>query len=125
MKEAARDGATVFLSSHVLAEVEDLASRVGILRRGRLVKVAKVGELRRQARQHVDLYFVGKADAQPFARIPEVLEASASDSVVRLVVEGSIERVLRTAARLHAHRIVSPEADLEEVFLQFYTDDAK
>jgi ABC-2 type transport system ATP-binding protein len=42
---------------------------------------------------------------------------------VHLVVEGSVERVLRAAARLHAHRIVSPEADLEDVFLAFYQDD--
>ncbi|MGH2759925.1 MAG: ABC transporter ATP-binding protein [Actinomycetota bacterium] len=125
VREAAGEGATVLLSSHVLAEVEDLAGRVGILRRGRLVKVARVGELRRRARQHIDLYFDGGADAEPFARIPEVAEATASDGVVRLIVEGSVERVLRTAARLHAHRIVSPEADLEQVFLDFYKGDAE
>lgn len=120
--EAAGDGATVFLSSHVLGEVEDLARRVAILRRGRLIALAEVRELRRRARQRVELHFDEDADAAPFRRIGEVVEASASGTVVRLVVEGSVERVLRTAARLHAHRIISPEADLEEVFLELYRD---
>jgi ABC-2 type transport system ATP-binding protein len=122
VRESAAGGATVFLSSHVLAEVEDLADRVGILRRGQLVTVARVDELRRSARQHIELYFDGSIDPAAFRRIPEVIEVSARDSVVRLVVEGPVERVLRTAGRLHARRIVSPEAELEQVFLDFYRE---
>ncbi|MEX0875378.1 MAG: ABC transporter ATP-binding protein [Actinomycetota bacterium] len=121
--ERATDGATVFLSSHVLHEVDEMADRVAILRKGRLVKLASIHQLRQQARQHIDLHFEGKANAEPFARVPEVIEAHARGNSVHLVVEGSVERVLRTAARLHAHRIVSPEADLEDVFLAFYQDD--
>ena len=112
----------MFLSSHVLSEVELLADRVAILRRGRLVKIARVKDLRRSARQRVDLYFHDRVDAAPFTRIPEVVESRHADGVVHLVVEGSVERVLRTAARLHAYRIVSPEADLEDVFLEYYED---
>ena len=123
VREAAGDGATVFLSSHVLTEVEDLAERVAILRRGRLVKLARVAELRRSARQHIDLYFDRRVDTKPFRRLPEVIEATAVDGLVRLVVSGSVESVLRTAARLHARRIVSPEAELEQVFLDFYTGE--
>ena len=122
LREAAHDGATVFLSSHILHEVEDLADRVAILRLGRLVEVASVADLRRRARQRIDLYIDGKADAGSFAHIPEVVEATSTAGVVHLLVEGSVERVLRTAARQHAHRIVSPEADLEEIFLAFYRE---
>ncbi|HYZ90766.1 MAG TPA: ABC transporter ATP-binding protein [Actinomycetota bacterium] len=122
VRETSGEGATVFLSSHALAEVEDLAERVAILRRGRLVKVARVDELRRTARQHIDLYFDRRVDAKPFARLPEVVEATAADGLVRLVVSGRVEGVLRTAARLHARRIVSPEAELEQVFLDLYRE---
>ena len=124
VREASADGATVFLSSHVLNEVEDLAERVAILRRGKLVKVARVGDLQRTARQLIELTFEGRADAKAFARIPEVVEATSNGGVVHLVVEGSVERVLRTAARLHAHRIVSPEAELEEIFLELYRGES-
>lgn len=65
-----RDGATVFLSSHVLPEVEALADRVGILRKGQLVTVAAIDQLQRQARQHVDLYLAREASAEPFADLP-------------------------------------------------------
>jgi ABC-2 type transport system ATP-binding protein len=123
LQEVKKQGTTVFLSSHVLSEVEELADRVAIIRRGRLVKLAGVHELRRRARQRIDLYVSGTPDAAPFKRIPEVVEARATRGVVHLVVDGSVERVLRAAARQHVHRIVSPEADLEDVFLEFYRDE--
>ena len=120
VREAVQDGATVLLSSHVLPEVEQLADRVAILRKGKVVKLGTMGQLRRQARQRIDVYFDQKVDPKPFRLIPEVVEATTVNRTVRLVVEGTVERVLRTAARLHAHRIVSPEADLEDVFLSYY-----
>jgi ABC-2 type transport system ATP-binding protein len=125
LREAATEGTTVLLSSHVLPEVEQLADRVAILRKGRVVKQGSVEQLRRQARQRMDLYFDKKVDLKPFRSIPEVVEATSENRTVHLVIEGSVERVLRTAARLHAHRIVSPEADLEDVFLSYYQDDKR
>jgi ABC-2 type transport system ATP-binding protein len=121
VRETAAEGATVFLSSHVLPEVEALADRVGILRRGRLVAVAGVAELRAQARQRLDLHVAdGAGAAAAFAGIPEVVDVSVADSVVSLVVEGSVDAVVKAAAGLEVHRIVSHEADLEDVFLGYY-----
>lgn len=123
VREAVADGATVFLSSHLLHEVEELADRVGILRNGHLVTVAGVADLRRRARQRFEFHVHGKADAKPFAKLPEVVEATGDHGVVRLVVEGSVERVLKTAARMRVHRMVSHETDLEDVFLALYRGD--
>ena len=127
VREVAADGATVLLSSHVLPEVEALAARVGIVRQGRLVAVAGVDELRRTARQRLELHVasqVGEADLAPFRELPEVGEVTARAGVVHVVVEGSVDKVIKAAAALEVLRIVSHEADLEDVFLRYYQQEA-
>ena len=123
VREVVADGATVLLSSHVLPEVETLATRVGILRRGRLVAVAGVDELRQTARQRLELHVAGAADAERFRGVPGVVEASASPGVVHVVVEGSVDGAIKAAAGMEVVRIVSHEADLEDVFLRYYEGD--
>ena len=123
VREVVADGATVLLSSHVLPEVETLATRVGIVRKGRLVTVAGVEELRQTARQRIELHVagpVGEADLGRFRAVPEVTEASAEAGVVLLVVEGSVDGVVKVAAGLEVLRIVSHETDLEDVVLRYY-----
>lgn len=124
VRELADDGATVFLSSHVLPEVEELATRVAIVRRGQLVTVANVVDLREQARHRIDIRTDGVADVSAFVAIPEVVEAHGDGELIRLVVEGSIDRVVKTAARFDVVRIVTYETDLEDVFLGFYQEDS-
>jgi ABC-2 type transport system ATP-binding protein len=123
LRRAVEGGTTVFLSSHILPEVEVLADRVGIVRRGRLVAVAGIDQLRAQARQRIDLHVAGPADASVFAGLPEIVSLASTDSVVHLVVEGSVDGVLKAAAGLEVRRIVTHDADLEEVFLGYYRDD--
>ena len=126
VRELSRTGVTVFLSSHVLPEVEALAGRVAILRRGELVTVAGIDELRRQARQRIDLHLAEPAepgDAARFFGVPGVVEAAADGSTIRLTVEGAVGDALKVAADLDVIRIVSHETDLEEVFLSHYQQD--
>jgi ABC-2 type transport system ATP-binding protein len=123
VREVVADGATVLLSSHVLPEVEALATRVGIVRRGRLVAVAGVEELRQAARQRIELHVAGDPDAERFRGVPGVVGASSSPGVVHLVVEGSVDGVIKVAAGMEVVRIVSHEADLEDVFLRYYEGD--
>ena len=120
VREVAAEGATVLLSSHVLPEVEALADRVGIVRQGRLVTVAGVDELRRGARQRLDLHIAGEPDVDCFRTAPGAVEVTASPGVVHVVVEGSVDAVIKAAASMEVVRIVSHEADLEDVFLRYY-----
>ena len=122
VREVIASGATVFLSSHVLHEVERVADRVGILRRGRLVAVVDVDELRQLARQRIDLTVRGAVDPRVFAAVPGVVEVTVHDGVVRLVVEGSVDPVLKAAAGLTVDRIATEQIDLEEVFLDYYRE---
>jgi ABC-2 type transport system ATP-binding protein len=122
VRELAGAGTTVFLSSHVLPEVEALAGRVAILRRGELVTVAGVEELRQQARQRIELRLARPADATRFAGVPGVAEAQTEDTRIRLLVEGPVGPLLAAAAGLEVQRIVTHEADLEDVFLSYYQE---
>lgn len=117
-------GATVFLSSHVLPEVEVLADRVGILRKGELVTVASVDDLQYQARQRIELYVSGRASIKPFQKLPGVTEVSRAGSIISVVVEGPVDAVLKEAARVNVRRIVTRETDLEDVFLRYYKGDS-
>ncbi|KAB2340126.1 ABC transporter ATP-binding protein [Actinomadura rudentiformis] len=124
VRELAADGATVFLSSHVLPEVELLARRVAILRQGRLMTISTIDDLRRQARQRLDLHLSRAPDApEEFRRLPGVVEATVAGRTLRLVVDGSVAEVVRAAARLGVERIVTHEADLDEVFLRYYQEE--
>ena len=126
VREVVAEGATVLLSSHVLPEVETLATRVGIVRQGRLVAVAGVEELRQSARQRLELHVGGaveEADLARFRAVPEVVEVAADAGVVHLVVEGPVDGVVKVAAGLEVLRIVSHETDLEDVFLRYYEGD--
>ncbi|MHC4711444.1 MAG: ABC transporter ATP-binding protein [Planctomycetota bacterium] len=117
--ETRASGRTIFLSSHVLPEVERLADRVGIVRQSRLVALEDVEALKEKALRHVEMTFAGRIDPQAFQRLTGVRKLSASDDGLRLT--------LQVAARLSATDLVSHEAELEEIFLAHYgqaRDDA-
>jgi ABC-2 type transport system ATP-binding protein len=118
--EAKAEGRTVFLSSHVLGEVERVCDRVAIIRDGRLVKVDRVEALRDLTHHQVELRFSGPAPAAEFARLPGVSDVVANDGVLRLRVVGAIAPVVRAAAGYELIDFVSREPSLEETFLAQY-----
>lgn len=121
--EVVAEGATVFLSSHVLPEVEALASRIAILRRGRIVTVSTMRELEGRARQQIELHVSGKATVRTFERLPNVVDASRSGNVITVIVQGPVDGVIKEAAKINVRKIFTHEADLEHVFLDLYRDD--
>jgi len=121
--EAAAEGRTVFLSSHILPEVERIADRVGIIRGGNLVAVASVAELKAKAVRRLELRFAAPVDVAAFEGVPGVRAAVSTDAgrVIDLQIEGSVDAVLKAAARYEVVNLVSREGDLEEAFLAFYS----
>ncbi len=117
---AAAEGATVFMSSHVLSEVEEVAGRVGILRAGRMVDVDEISELRRRAGQWVELRFAAPVTVGEFARLEGVTDVEVTDQRVKLVLRGEPNALLKTAARHHVVGWSAQNRDLEELFLDFY-----
>ncbi|MFH1474296.1 MAG: ABC transporter ATP-binding protein, partial [Chloroflexota bacterium] len=88
--EAKAEGRTVFLSSHILGEVEKTCGRVAIIREGRLVKTDTVDALRDLAHHQVELRFTGAVPIESFAGLPGVSDVVADDHVLRLRVTGAI-----------------------------------
>ena len=120
IEERVADGTTVFLSSHVLPEVERVAHRVAILREGRLISLAAIDDLRSRVRQHIELHIVGTPDASRFRDLPGVVAVEVNGNVIAITVEGSLDPVIKRAADFNVERIVSHESDLEDAFLDLY-----
>jgi ABC-2 type transport system ATP-binding protein len=126
LDEARDGGATVFLSSHVLSEVERVCDRVGIIRSGRLVRVAHLDELRRIRVHTIELEFA------PGARVPEaeiraaagVEDVIVDDRRVNCTLRGDFEPLLDAIRESAVTDMVSTEPSLEEVFLSYYSDGA-
>ena len=120
VREARKDGRTIFLSSHILSEVERTADRVGIIREGVLVKVDSVEGLRDLAHHQVELRFAGPVPTAAFEHLPGVSEVAAEAHVLRMRVSGAITPVVRAAAQYELLDFVSREPTLEETFLAQY-----
>jgi len=120
IREAKEEGRTVFLSSHILSEVEKTCDRVAIIREGRLVRVDRTVALRDLAHHTVELVFSGPVPAGEFEAIPGVSNVVAEDHVLRMRVSGNIAAVVRAAAQYDLADFVSREPSLEETFLAEY-----
>lgn len=116
------EGGTVFLSSHVMAEVEALADTVAIVRDGRLVVTTDAEELRSTATHRVTITFEDGSTPPTAAleALDSVRELVVEDSRARMVVEGSMAELITTVAPWGVERIVSEELDLGEIFLRYY-----
>ena len=118
--EAQAEGRTVFLSSHVLSEVERTCDRVAIVRDGRLVRIGRVDTLRDLAHHQVELRFPDGVPTAEFAALPGVSDVVVEDHILRLRVAGPITPVLQAAARHELVDFLAREPSLEETFLAEY-----
>jgi ABC-2 type transport system ATP-binding protein len=124
--ETRNAGATIFLSSHILSEVEHVCDRVGIIRSGRLVKVADLDEIHRIRVHRLQIEFA------PGTEVPEgairsasgVDEVAVDDHMVTCTVKGAFDPLLKALSAATVTNLVSHEPSLEEVFLTYYTADA-
>ncbi len=124
IREAKAEGRTIFLSSHILSEVEKTCDRVAIIRDGRLAKVDRVEALRDLAHHQVELRFAGEVPTDAFAAIPGVSEVTTEGHTLKMRVSGPITPVVRAAAEYDLIDFVSREPSLEETFLAQYGRDA-
>ena len=119
INEAKARGQTVFLSSHILSEVEAVCDRVGILRQGRLVDQGTLAELRHLSAQTIEVTFDGPAPE--LAPIDGVHVASAGPSALRFeVATGSVAPLISALAQHPVATLTSREPSLEEIFLHHY-----
>ncbi|TME58874.1 MAG: ABC transporter ATP-binding protein [Chloroflexi bacterium] len=123
--DARDEGRTVFLSSHVLSEVEKTCTRVGIIREGSLVKVGDIADLKDIKRYEITISFAHPVPAGAFEKLDGVVEVETlnNGSAVRLAMQGAADAVIKAAAQYPVVSLTSYEPSLEDVFLRFYEGD--
>ena len=116
--EARDRGQTVFLSSHIMSEVETLCDRVGILREGKLVEEGTLAEMRHLSALTIEATFDGVPP--DLSAVPGVSSVETAGRRVRCQVRGSVEPLLKALAEGHVTELLSREPSLEELFLAQY-----
>lgn len=128
MLEAKAEGRTVFLSSHVLSEVQSICDRVGILRGGELKSVENVQMLLTNGVRKVALQVQPEAQAQATAcldALPNVRDLTNGSDMLRFTYVGQMQPLIEQLAQLPVQDLLINEPSLEEVFLAFYGDNGK
>jgi ABC-2 type transport system ATP-binding protein len=119
--EAKANKQTIFLSSHILSEVEALCDRVAILRNGKLVEIGTLEQIRHLSAVTVEATF--DHVIPDFSETSGVSNVITTANTVRFQVQGSMEAALTALAQGHATKIISREPSLDELFLSIYGSD--
>ncbi len=127
VKEVRDDGRTIFLSSHILGEVEQTCTRVGIIREGQLVRVGGIAELKDIKRHEIMITFANAVPAEAFKTLDGVVEVETlSDGhTLRLTMQGGADAVIKAAAQHSVVTLTSHEPSLEDIFLRYYEGDGQ
>lgn len=124
LQEVAAEGRTVFLSSHTLSEVQQVATRVAIIRHGRLVTVESLADLLSRAMRRIELEFATPVQASALEAVAGVRDVSVDGRRAVVSYDGKLPGLLKDLAERHdVVDIATREADLEEIFLTYYRDE--
>ena len=118
LKERNRQGTTVFLSSHVLSEIQHNCEKAAIIREGRIIACDSVEALSRTSAKRVTVH--GAAD---FSGMPGIRDLQTEGESTSFLYSGNINLLIR---KLSEHRIADlsiAEPDLEEIFMHYYTNE--
>ncbi|MFG2129183.1 ABC transporter ATP-binding protein [Streptomyces sp. NPDC048751] len=123
VSEARDRGQTVFMSSHILSEVQEVADRVAIIKDGRLVTVSTVESLQRRAVSQVEIHFGEPFRTEDFTSLAHVGGVRAEDRVLRCVVDGSVDALVKQVARYRVEALFCHKPDLEALFMDEYVKE--
>ncbi|TQN30706.1 ABC-2 type transport system ATP-binding protein [Haloactinospora alba] len=124
VREARARGRTVFMSSHVLSEVQDVADRAAIIRAGRMVALEDMDALRERSARRVTIRFGAPVDREEFAAIDNTRDVTVDGDTLRCMVDGSPDALVKAASRHTVLTLDSEEPDLEELFFTHYNNGA-
>jgi ABC-2 type transport system ATP-binding protein len=119
------EGTSIWLTSHVMAEVERVADRVGLVGDGVSTRELSMEELRLQAASQIRLTFPHAVDRARFTDVPFVTEVAVDAETVVVRVNGPVTELLRGAAELGATEIETGRRDLDDVFLEMFEPEAR
>jgi ABC-2 type transport system ATP-binding protein len=113
-------GKTIFMSSHIMSDVEKVCQRVAVIRQGEIVTIEEVEKLRQKAGQRISVEFGDPVSMDELVRIPGVNNVTSINHTYHFTVGGSMDALIKALSRHEVLRLQAEEAPLEEVFLQFY-----
>lgn len=116
IRERNRQGMTVFLSSHILSEIQRFCSRAAIIREGRIIASGSVEELARTNAKRISI----RGSFDP-SGLPDVRDLQRSDDTVSFLYGGDINLLLARLGKDPILDLTISEPDLEEIFLHYYT----
>src|SRR3990172_6116435 len=123
VREIAAEGRTVFLSSHVLSEVQAICERVGVLRDGKLEAVERVETLMQADFRWVTLTYHDPANVvEKLSAVPGVSDVSVNGNTIELRIQGDFDPLLRAATEQYVVNMHVKEPTLEEIFLNYYDE---
>lgn len=117
-------GRTVFLSSHILSEVERVCDRVGIVRDGQLVDTETIEDLKQKKVRHMDVLFRDEADASEFEALEQVTGVAVRNRHMRITVQGDVDALIKQLALHDVEDLTFTQPSLEDFFMGFYGNGA-
>ena len=121
LREANKNGATVFFSSHIMSEVEDIAGRVAIIRSGEIAEIAETESLTRRSLSRLTVRFKQAVEISELGRLSGVeILSQTSQASVTLQVAGDMEKLVQALGRLPVLNLETERPSLEEIFLTYY-----
>lgn len=124
LQESKQRGATIFMSSHILSEVQKMCDRVGIIRGGQLVSESKISDLVAEAAQTFDIVFANQTPLAELKKVRGVRVQRHDGNMVTIHMNGKLNSLFTVLAKHDVLKIDARTLDLEEMFMQFYGEGA-
>ena len=122
LTETKKEGRTIFLSSHILPEVEKVCDRVGIIRQGKLVTVETIEALKSHSVRQLEIHFARAIPKEKFSNVQGIRDILVQDKLLTCNVVGSLDALVKAAAQFEVINIISHEPSLEDIFMTYYNE---
>lgn len=123
LKEFEKKGKTIFLSSHILLEVERVCGRVGIVRNGHLVALENVDEIGKKKVRNMEVTFDEDVDLSAL-KLEGVTILDKQNHTFKMTIKGEVDPIIKKIAAYKVKDLVFTHAGLEEIFMEFYGKEA-